>query len=175
MPAEAATKGCRRCRSEMGWRISDEERWRLPITCGNVRAPALVKSIHFFAGDFTGAHLRSRGVTSRANHRSRTCARSDRGERSRELDSSDCTEALPHRMVNFTKNPPYCGNGEPAGIGWRGCCKGVSRVFVPLARRDGENARTRMKRLILCHRSFSIAIWHPSCLPLIESAHKVRV
>ena len=21
----------------MGWRISDEERWRLPITCGNVR------------------------------------------------------------------------------------------------------------------------------------------
>jgi glucose dehydrogenase len=54
MPAEAVTKGCRRCRSEMGWRISDEERWRLPITCGNVRAPVLAKSIHFFAGDFTG-------------------------------------------------------------------------------------------------------------------------
>jgi hypothetical protein len=31
-------------------------------------------------------------------------------------------------------------------IAWRGCCEGVSRVFVPLARRDGENARTRVKR-----------------------------
>src|SRR5450755_4077643 len=47
----------------------------------------------------------------------------------------------------FAANPPYRSNGEPVGIAWRGCCEGVSRVFDPLARRDGENIRTRVNRL----------------------------
>jgi hypothetical protein len=47
--------------------------------------------------------------------------------------------------AHLRQNPPYRGNGEPAGIAWRGCCDGVSRVFDPLARRDGENVRTRVK------------------------------
>src|SRR5450755_3856336 len=45
----------------------------------------------------------------------------------------------------FAKNPPYRSNGEPVGIAWRGCREGVSRVLDALARRDGENLRTRVK------------------------------
>jgi hypothetical protein len=47
----------------------------------------------------------------------------------------------------IAKKQPYCSNGAPAEIAWRGRYEGVSRVFVLLARRDGENARTRVKRV----------------------------
>src|SRR5450755_1635533 len=55
----------------------------------------------------------------------------------------------------FAKNPPYRSNGEPVGIAWRGCREGVSRVLDALARRDGENLRTRVKAT----RPFRSSCW----------------
>ena len=53
----------------------------------------------------------------------------------------------PPQLAVIAKKRTYCcSNGEPVEIAWRGCYERVSRVFVPLARRDGENARTRVER-----------------------------
>ena len=47
----------------------------------------------------------------------------------------------------FAENPPCWSNGEFAGITWRGCCEGVSRVFDALARAGtGKRSHTREAR-----------------------------
>ena len=69
--------------------------------------------------------------------------------------TATCTVDPPTAVLRGAPDPHPSGQAScPAGPAFfnaslpPGCCEGVSRLFVPLARRDGENARTRVKRQI---------------------------